>query len=64
MDLGIAGRTGIVTGASSGIGRATAEQFVDTVWQLTGAAPQKIDAPVVRGKAQPSATRRSRKRHS
>lgn len=30
--------------------RLTAEQFVDTVWQLTGAAPQRIDAPIVRGK--------------
>jgi mono/diheme cytochrome c family protein len=30
--------------------RLTAEQFVDAVWQLTGAAPQRIDAPVVRGK--------------
>jgi hypothetical protein len=30
--------------------RLTAEQFVDAVWQLTGAAPQRIDAPIVRGK--------------
>jgi mono/diheme cytochrome c family protein len=30
--------------------RMTAEQFVDSVWQLTGAAPPKFDAPVVRGK--------------
>ena len=30
--------------------RMTAEQFVDTVWQLTGAAPQRIDAPIVRGR--------------
>jgi cytochrome c553 len=30
--------------------RMTAEQFVDSVWQLTGAAPAKFDAPVVRGK--------------
>lgn len=28
--------------------RMTAEQFVDAVWQLTGAAPSKIDAQVVR----------------
>jgi hypothetical protein len=27
----------------------TAEQFVDAVWQLTGAAPKTIDAPLVRG---------------
>jgi len=31
--------------------RMTAEQFMDAVWQLTGAAPEKFDAPVVRGKA-------------
>lgn len=30
--------------------RMTAEQFMDAVWQLTGAAPATIDAPVVRGK--------------
>ncbi|MFN7625939.1 MAG: DUF1553 domain-containing protein, partial [Pirellula sp.] len=30
--------------------RMTAEQFVDAVWQLTGAAPTKFDAPIVRGK--------------
>jgi hypothetical protein len=29
--------------------RLTAEQFVDAVWQLTETAPQKIDAPIVRG---------------
>ncbi len=29
--------------------RMTAEQFLDSVWQLTGAAPTKIDAPVTRG---------------
>ena len=28
--------------------RMTAEQFVDALWQLTGAAPAKFDAPVVR----------------
>jgi hypothetical protein len=28
--------------------RKTAEQFVDTVWQLTGAAPLSVDAPVQR----------------
>ena len=31
--------------------RLTAEQFMDAVWQMTGAAPKKFDAPVVRGKA-------------
>jgi hypothetical protein len=30
--------------------RMTAEQFIDSVWQLTGAAPQKYDAPVIRVK--------------
>lgn len=30
--------------------RMTAEQFVDAVWQLTGAAPARFDAQVVRGK--------------
>lgn len=30
--------------------RMTAEQFIDTVWQLTDAAPTRIDATFVRGK--------------
>lgn len=30
--------------------RLTAEQFLDGVWQITGAAPQKFDAPVFRTK--------------
>jgi hypothetical protein len=30
--------------------RMTAEQFVDSVWQVTGAAPTEFDAPVIRGK--------------
>ena len=30
--------------------RLTAEQFVDAVWQLTGAAPNEYDAPLLRGK--------------
>jgi hypothetical protein len=29
--------------------RLTAEQFVDALWQITGAAPTSIDAPVSRG---------------
>ncbi len=29
--------------------RMTAEQFMDAVWQLTGSAPKKFDAPVFRG---------------
>ena len=35
--------------------RLTAEQFVDAVWQLTGTAPAKFDAPILRGKPDPSA---------
>ena len=35
--------------------RLTAEQFVDAVWQLTGTAPDKMDAPVFRGKLDPHA---------
>ena len=33
--------------------RLTAEQFVDAVWKLTEAAPTKMDATFVRGKANP-----------
>ena len=33
--------------------RMTAEQFVDAVWQLSGAAPTKYDAQVLRFKQQP-----------
>ena len=29
--------------------RLTAEQFMDAVWQITDAAPQNFDAPIVRG---------------
>ncbi|MFZ4767292.1 MAG: DUF1549 domain-containing protein, partial [Roseimicrobium sp.] len=35
--------------------RLTAEQFVDAVWQLTSAAPTKMDAVIVRGKLDASA---------
>jgi hypothetical protein len=39
--------------------RMTAEQFVDAVWQLTGAAPAKLDAQVIRAPAhQPEAQAR------
>lgn len=34
--------------------RMTAEQFLDSVWQITGAAPDKFDAPVFRTKIDPS----------
>ncbi len=33
--------------------RMTAEQFMDALWQITGAAPAKIDAPVLRAKIDP-----------
>jgi hypothetical protein len=33
--------------------RLTAEQFVDAIWQITGAAPMKMDAGVLRGKVDP-----------
>lgn len=33
--------------------RMTAEQFLDSVWQLTGDAPKKYDAPVTRPEAAP-----------
>ncbi|HET6423442.1 MAG TPA: DUF1549 domain-containing protein [Planctomycetaceae bacterium] len=36
--------------------RMTAEQFVDSVWQLTGTAPKKFDIAVQRGKVDPSPT--------
>jgi hypothetical protein len=35
--------------------RMTAEQFVDAVWQLTGGAPARYDAPLLRGKPNPQA---------
>jgi hypothetical protein len=34
--------------------RLTAEQFVDAIWQITGAAPTKMDASVLRGKVDPA----------
>ncbi|MEO8495032.1 MAG: DUF1549 domain-containing protein, partial [Planctomycetota bacterium] len=36
--------------------RMTAEQFVDTVWQITDAAPTNYDAQVLRFKQQPNAS--------
>lgn len=30
--------------------RLTAEQFMDAIWQLTGQAPKRFDAPLLRGK--------------
>ena len=33
--------------------RLTAEQFVDAIWQITGAAPAKMDAGVLRGTVDP-----------
>lgn len=37
--------------------RLTAEQFMDAVWRLTGAAPAKMDASVFRGRADPQQAR-------
>ena len=37
--------------------RMTAEQFVDAVWQLTGGAPSRYDAPLLRGKPNPRAAK-------
>jgi len=37
--------------------RLTAEQWVDAVWQITGAGPTKFDAPVFRGKLDPAAAK-------
>ena len=34
--------------------RLTAEQFVDAIWQITGAAPPKMDAVLLRGKVDPA----------
>jgi len=34
--------------------RLTAEQFVDAIWQITGASPTKMDAGVLRGKVDPA----------
>lgn len=37
--------------------RLTAEQFIDAIWHLTGTAPAKMDAPVMRGKLDPAAAK-------
>jgi len=37
--------------------RLTAEQFIDSVWQLTETAPSQMDAPVMRGRADPAAAK-------
>lgn len=34
--------------------RMTAEEFVDAVWQLTGSAPVSYEAPLVRGRVDPT----------
>lgn len=36
--------------------RLTAEQFVDALWQITGEAPARYDAPLLRGKPNPNAS--------
>lgn len=40
--------------------RLTAEQFVDSVWQLTGAAPKYFDAPILRGTTDAEAAKTER----
>ena len=40
--------------------RLTAEQFVDAIWQITGTAPTKIDAPIMRGKVESPSTELTR----
>ncbi len=42
--------TGAFTFAGPRAKRMTAEQFLDAVWQLTGAFPNATDAPVLRGR--------------
>ncbi|HAM73628.1 MAG TPA: hypothetical protein DCM86_18500 [Verrucomicrobiales bacterium] len=37
--------------------RMTAEQFTDALWQLGGTAPERFDAPVLRGKLDPVVAR-------
>ena len=37
--------------------RLTAEQFIDAIWQLTGTAPTKMDATLMRGKPDPAAAK-------
>lgn len=39
--------------------RMTAEQFVDSVWQITGAAPNRFDAPVLRVKSSTTQPKKS-----
>jgi hypothetical protein len=34
--------------------RLTAEQFIDALWQITGTAPERFDAPVVRARTDPT----------
>lgn len=38
--------------------RLTAEQFVDCIWELTGTAPTRYDAPLLRGKPDPEIAQR------
>ncbi|MBL4886248.1 MAG: DUF1549 domain-containing protein, partial [Planctomycetaceae bacterium] len=39
--------------------RMTAEQFIDSLWQITDAAPLKIDAPIFRGKIDSEVTQKT-----
>ena len=40
--------------------RMTAEQFIDAVWTLTGTPPERGDAPVLRGRVDPTAVKNTR----
>ncbi len=40
--------------------RMTAEQFIDSVWTLTGAATERGDAPVLRGRVDPALVKNTR----
>ncbi|MGB8167214.1 MAG: DUF1549 domain-containing protein [Chthoniobacteraceae bacterium] len=40
--------------------RMTAEQFIDAVWTLTGTAPERIDAPLLRGFVSPEVVKNTR----
>jgi Protein of unknown function (DUF1549)/Protein of unknown function (DUF1553)/Planctomycete cytochrome C len=39
--------------------RLSAEQFMDSIWQITQASPNKIDAPVIRGQADVTLTKQT-----